>query len=67
MPKENVQRILKRIEGLCDDPRPVGCEKLTDQERYRVCQGPYWVIYKIEDDGLVVIIVKVAHRSEVYR
>ena len=67
VPKDDVKRILKRIEALCDEPRPVGCEKLTGQERYRVRQGSYRVIYEIEDDVLIVTIVKVAHRSAAYR
>jgi len=67
IPKKDVQRILKRIEALPDDPSPDGCEKLTEQERYRVRQGSYRVVYEIKDDMLVVTVVKVAHRSEVYR
>ena len=67
IPKKDVQRILKRIEALPDDPSPDGCEKLTEQERYRVRQGLYRVVYEIKDDMLVVTVVKVAHRSEVYR
>ena len=67
IPKKDVHRILKRIEALPDDPSPDGCEKLTEQERYRVRQGLYRVVYEIKDDMLVVTVVKVAHRSEVYR
>jgi len=67
IPKKDVQRILKRIKVLADDPRPNGCEKLTDQERYRIRQGSYRVIYEVKDDVLIIIVVKIAHRSEVYR
>ena len=67
LPKNDVHRILKRIEALPDDPRPDGCEKLTEQERYRVRQGSYRVVYEIKDEMLVVTVVRVAHRSEVYR
>jgi mRNA interferase RelE/StbE len=67
IPKKDVQRILKRIKVLADAPRPDGCEKLTEQERYRVRQGSYRVVYEIKDEILVVTVVKVAHRSEVYR
>lgn len=67
IPKKDVQRILKRIPNLADEPRPDGCEKLTDQERYRVRQGSYRVVYEIKDDMLVIIVGKVAHRSEAYR
>ncbi|HDL84911.1 MAG TPA: type II toxin-antitoxin system RelE/ParE family toxin [Candidatus Acetothermia bacterium] len=55
------------MKALADDQRPVGCEKLTGQERYCVRQGSYRVVYKIEDDGLIVTVVKAAHRSEIHR
>jgi len=61
IPNDDVQRILKRIRNLADDPRPHGCDKLTDQERYRVRQGEYRVVYAVEDDVLVVTVVKVAY------
>lgn len=66
-PKQDVKRIMQRIRSLADDPRPAGCEKLSGQERYRVRQGVYRVIYEIEDDRLIVLVVKVGHRREVYR
>jgi len=61
------QRIVRRIQALADVPRPPGCEKLTGQDRYRIRQGPYRVVYSIEDQALVVYVVKVSHRSNVYR
>ena len=67
IPKKDVQRILKRIKALADAPRPDRCEKLTDQERYRIRQGSYRVIYEVKDDVLIIIVVKIAHRSEAYR
>ena len=67
LPKQDVRRILQRIRSLADDPRPAGCEKLSGQERYRVRQGVYRIIYEIEDARLVVLLVKVAHRREVSR
>lgn len=66
-PKQDVKRIMQRIRALTDDPRPTGCEKLSGQERYRVRQGSYRIVYEIEDGRLVVLIVKVGHRREVYR
>lgn len=66
-PKQDVKRIMHRIRALADDPRPAGCEKLSGQERYRVRQGVYRIIYEIEDARLTVLIVKVGHRREVYR
>ncbi len=66
-PKQDVKRILQRIRALSEDPRPSGCEKLSGQERYRVRQGVYRIIYEVEDQILTVLIVKVGHRSDVYR
>lgn len=67
IPKKDVSHILKCIDVLSIDPRSIGCEKLSSQERYRVRQGVYRIIYEIEDDKLIVVVVKVGHRSEVYR
>lgn len=66
-PKHDVKRIMQRIASLADDPRPAGCEKLSGQERYRVRQGVYRIVYEIVDGTLTVLIVKVGHRGEVYR
>ena len=66
-PKQDVKRIMQGILALADDPRPSGCEKLSSLERYRIRQGVYRIIYEIEDSRLVVLIVKVGHRREVYR
>lgn len=66
-PKQDVKRIMLRIRALADDPRPDGCEKLSGQERYRVRQGSYRIVYAIEDARLIVLIVRVGHRRDVYR
>ncbi len=67
IPQKELKKVLHRIEMLRDDPRPSGCEKLTGQERYRVRQGRYRIVYSIQDDELTVWIVKVGHRRDVYR
>jgi len=67
IPNQDVDRILKRIDKLADDPRADGCIKLSGHENYRVRLGLYRVIYEIRDDVLVVNIVKVGHRSSVYK
>jgi mRNA interferase RelE/StbE len=67
IPKKDLQRILKRIQDLANDPRPPGSEKLTGQEHYRLRQGIYRILYSIQDNDLTVWIVKVGHRKEVYR
>ena len=66
IPNVDVRRILERIETLTSNPRGDGCVKLAGQERYRVRQGAYRIVYEIHDDHLVVIVIKVGHRSSVY-
>jgi len=66
-PKQDVKRIVQRIRALGLDPRPPGCEKLSGQERYRIRQGVYRIIYEIVDARLLVLVVRVGHRREVYR
>ena len=67
IPKKDLKKILKRIGELADNPRPSGCEKLTGQERYRLRQGRYRIVYSIQDDELTVWVVKVGHRKDIYR
>ena len=67
IPKKDLRRILNRIEALTKDPRPPGCEKLTGQERYRLRQGRYRIVYSIQNDELTVWVVKVGHRKHIYR
>jgi mRNA interferase RelE/StbE len=67
-PKKVRRQIVRRIERFSDEPRPPGCEKLAGySDRYRNRQGHYRIVYSIEDDVLTVIVVKVGHRSAVYR
>ncbi len=66
VPKKDTARILRKTKALADNPRPVGSQKLAGQEKYRLRQGDYRILYSIEDDRLVVIVVKVGHRREVY-
>ena len=67
IPKKDLRRILNRIKALAENPRPVGCEKLTGQERYRLRQGRYRIVYSIQDDALTVWGMKVGHRKHIYR
>ena len=66
--KRDRQRIVARVLALAEDPRPDGCEKLVgESDRYRVRIGRHRVVYSINDDELVVLVVRVAHRKDVYR
>ena len=67
IPKNDLKRILTRIENLADDPRPAGSEKLTGQEFYRIRQGNFRIVYSIQDNELAIWVIKVGHRKEVYR
>jgi mRNA interferase RelE/StbE len=67
IPKKEREKIWKRIDSLAINPRPYGCEKLTELNRYRIRQGDYRIIYEIYDDKLVVWVVKVGHRKDIYR
>ena len=67
LPKKDVMRILKKVQALAEDPRPMGCEKLVDREIYRVRQGRYRILYEIRDDVLIVLVIKIGARDAVYR
>jgi mRNA interferase RelE/StbE len=67
LPPKDRRKIIARIEGLASEPRPHGCEKLSGLEQYRVRQGDHRVVYSVDDDARLVLVVKVGHRREVYR
>jgi mRNA interferase RelE/StbE len=66
-PKKVRQRLAARIKGLGTTPRPAGSEKLSGEEKYRIRQGDYRILYLIEDARSTVTVVKIGHRREVYR
>jgi len=61
------RRIVDRIQDLATEPRPLGVEKLSGAEKYRVRQGDYRVLYTIDDATHTVVVVKIGHRRDVYR
>ena len=67
IPKHDVQRIIAAIQVLADDPRPSQSRKLSGAEKYRLRCGVYRVLYEIHDDVLVVCVVKVGHRKDMYQ
>ncbi len=67
LPTKDRRKIITRIEGLASEPRPHACEKLSGLDQYRVRQGDYRVVYSVDDDVKVVLVVKVGRRRDVYR
>jgi mRNA interferase RelE/StbE len=67
VPRADRVRIIERIHGLATDPRPPGHEKLSGDDKYRIRQGHYRILYTIDGNELVVVVVRVGHRREVYR
>ena len=65
--KKERQRIIRRIGQLANDPRPPGSKKLSGHDKYRIRQGSYRIVYSIADSELIVVVVKVGHRKDVYR
>lgn len=67
LPKKELARITNRLQDLGQNPRPAKCEKLSAQEKYRVRQGNYRIVYSVDDNEQTVLVVKVGHRKDVYR
>jgi len=66
VPKSDIKKILLKVDSLAVDPRREGAIKLNAQEMYRIRQGLYRIIYEIKDNELVVQVIKIGHRSDVY-
>jgi mRNA interferase RelE/StbE len=67
LPKKERNRLAGRIQRLALEPRPAGCEKLSGEEKFRVRQGDYRVVYAVDDAKHQVLVVKIGHRKNVYR
>lgn len=68
LPREVQGRIIARLTALADDPRPAGAELIQGKEGvYRVRLGQYRLLYQVEDAVLKILVVRVAHRKEVYQ
>ena len=66
-PLKDRRRIVSRIGALHIEPRPSGCEKLSGEEKYRLRQGDYRILYEIADRELIVTVVRIRNRRDVYR
>ena len=67
VPLKDRKRIVRRIGELATEPRPAGCEKLSGEEKYRLRQGDYRILYEIVDNDLIVTVIKIGNRRDVYR
>jgi mRNA interferase RelE/StbE len=67
LPPQIRRRIATKIDALSTTPRPPRVEKLSGQEKYRIRQGDYRVVYAIDDDARTATVFKVGHRRDVYR
>jgi len=67
LPAQDVKMLWATISGLREDPRPAQSQKLTAREQYRLRKGRYGILYEIEDTRVVIVVVKIAHRKDVFR
>ena len=68
LPRPDQKRIKERIDGLAADPRPHGAKKLRgESDLFRLRSGNYRIIYSVEDVRLIVLVIRIGHRREVYR
>ena len=67
LPKSDVIKIISKIDSLAEDPRRVGAIKLSGNDLYRIRQGLYRILYEIKDRDLIVQVIKVGHRFDVYK
>lgn len=67
LPREEHARVLRAIVTLAENPRPAGCKKLHGEDLWRIRAGDIRIVYEVLDDRLLVYVIRIAHRSEVYK
>ena len=68
LPKKVHRQIARWIDALAEDPRPAGCKKLSGEEDlYRLRSGVYRILYQVREKALVVLVLRIGHRREIYR
>lgn len=67
LPRKIAARIIRRLEALAEDPRGMGAVKLSGHNAYRVRVGDYRIIYAVLDDRMLVLVVEIGHRRDIYR
>lgn len=68
VPKKDLPRLINAIQVLAVDPRPPGCRKLSFEENvYRIRQGRYRIIYEVDGKEILIRVMKIGHRKDIYR
>ena len=67
LPQNDRRRVIRRVRGIAQEPRPPGSEKLKGIELYRVRQGDYRVLYEVADALETITVIKIGNRRDVYR
>ena len=67
IPRKDLEKIVRRIRDLEQNPRPFGCRKLSGNDRYRLRQGDYRIVYAVDDSRRVVEVYKIGNRREIYK
>lgn len=67
LPQKDYQKVRNAIRNLADNPRPSGCKKLKGRPAWRIRVGVYRVIYEISDQKLIITIIDLGHRRDIYR
>lgn len=65
--KNDLEKIVRRVGDLERDPRPIGCQKLSGKDKYRLRQGDYRIVYSVDDSRRIVEVYKIGNRREIYR
>ncbi|MFH1360669.1 MAG: type II toxin-antitoxin system RelE/ParE family toxin [Candidatus Omnitrophota bacterium] len=67
LPAKDIKKILKKIMDLGDDPHPPDSKKLSGHDRYRLRYRHYRILYEIVEDILIIYVVRIGHRKDIYR
>jgi mRNA interferase RelE/StbE len=65
--KNVISAIKSAIAALANNPRPYGYKKLKGEDAYRIRVGDYRIIYEINDDRIIVTVVSIGHRKDIYK
>jgi len=65
--RQDQTRIIEAIATLAANPRPTGCKKLSGRPAWRIRVGSHRVVYEVHDDQIIVLVVAIVHRKEIYR